>query len=103
MNSEYGRIIKERRAMHGDTQERRAEKMGVGRSTVSNWEKGIMPPYLPDLVRYLSDDPARNGHVAQEHTIQLPLPFDPPINLEVRIAPQRADSIHLAVQWKKIG
>jgi len=109
-NPEYGRVIKQRREEKGDSQGDLAVKMGVGRSTVANWEKGVMPPYLPDLIRYLSEspessqpqtppEPAADIPLTEDQTHQLRLPFESPINLEVRISPQRADTVRFAVQW----
>ena len=104
-------MIKQRREEIGDTQTQFANKMGVPRSTVSNWERGVMPHYLPDLVRYLSEspstpqpltvqEPAADIPMAQEEIFQLRLPFESAINLEVRIAPQRANTVRFAVQWR---
>ena len=70
-----------------------------------------MPHYLPDLVKYLSDqpktpetqtprEPLGDTPLSEEQIYQLHLPFEAPVNLEVRIAPKRADTIHFAVQVK---
>jgi transcriptional regulator with XRE-family HTH domain len=108
LKTEYGRTIRECRDRKGDTQESFASRMRVPRSTVSNWERGQMPHYLPDLVSYLcpakepSEPPAAEPEIpaSDGRTVQLPLPFDPPIHLELRISPQRADTLHFEVVWK---
>lgn len=94
MNPEYGRMIKQRRELRGHTQQQLADRVGVSRGTVANWEKGEMPDYLQELVKYLSDGtPAE-----RDHSYQMLLPFGQASNLELRISPQRADTIRFEVQ-----
>ena len=100
MNRDYGRMIRKRRQEKGHSQKELAKKVRVTRGTVANWEKGEMPPYLEELVKYLSEAPEPHEPQGEEQSYQLSLPFSPPISLELRVSPQRADTIHFAIQWK---
>jgi transcriptional regulator with XRE-family HTH domain len=96
----YGQRIRAHRRKMGHTQENLAERIGVTRPAVNRWEKrGTMPTgkHMDKLVEYLNTDP---GSQNERHTYQLELPFDQPINIELRISPQRAESIHFLVKLK---
>ena len=59
--SDFARNVKRRRAERGMSQEQLAEKLGVTRQTVSNWERSVSFPELPTLeliARALDTDPA---------------------------------------------
>lgn len=59
--SDFARNVKHRRAERGMSQEQLAEKLGVTRQTVSNWERSVSFPELPTLeliARALDTDPA---------------------------------------------
>ena len=59
--SDFARNVKRRRAERGMSQEQLAEKLGVTRQTVSNWERSVSFPELPTLeliARTLDTDPA---------------------------------------------
>lgn len=59
-----------------------------------------MSPQQEKLVKYLSEVPESQKPQVKEEVHQLTLPFDQPINLELRVSPQRADTILFSVQWK---
>lgn len=92
--------IKRHRQSLGESQERFGERFGVQRLTVGNWERGTTPngKHLTALNRQLDGQAEEQG---ESLTYQLLLPFDRPINLELRVSPQRADTIHLEVQLKR--
>jgi transcriptional regulator with XRE-family HTH domain len=94
MSAEYGRFIKQRREQRGHTQQEFADRVGVSRGTVANWEKGDMPDYLPELVKYLST----GLPVEEDRSYQMVLPFGHDSNIELRVSPQRADTIRFEVQ-----
>lgn len=59
--SDFARNVKRRRAERGMSQEQLAEKLGVTRQTVSNWERSVSFPELPTLeliASALDTDPA---------------------------------------------
>jgi transcriptional regulator with XRE-family HTH domain len=82
-----------------ESQSQFAKRFGVTPLAVGNWERGTPPrrKHLTHLTPLLED----SGHAQSESlTYQLQLPFEQPIDLELRISPQRADTIHLEVQLK---
>lgn len=50
-----GEIIKQERIKHGDTQEVLAERLGVSRQTILNWEKGRTLPDSQSLAKLAVD------------------------------------------------
>jgi transcriptional regulator with XRE-family HTH domain len=100
---EYGQRIRDHRRRLGHTQEELAQRIGVTRPAVNRWEtKGIIPTgeHITRLAEYLSTGPESQD---ESHTYQLVLPFDQPINLELRVSPHRADAIHFRVQLKSLA
>jgi transcriptional regulator with XRE-family HTH domain len=105
MNGEpngLGQRIRRCRRTLGENQEVFGARFGVKRLTVINWESGTQPngSHLPTLTQLLKEEEAKQTHT-ESRTYQLQLPFDQPINLELRVFPQRADTIHVEVQLLK--
>jgi len=63
--------------------------------TVINWEKGDVPQAFAKLIQEMDDADRIAGK-----TYQLFLPFDQPMDLEVRVSPKKPASIRLEVEWK---
>ncbi len=91
-----GQRIRLHRVSRGETQEEFAVRLGVCRSTVTNWERGILPEPFATLIQEIEDAQRAGGQ-----TYQLSLPFDDPMDLEVRIYPKKPDSIRLEVDRKQ--
>jgi transcriptional regulator with XRE-family HTH domain len=95
-----GQRIRRYRKQMGESQEAFGRRFGVKRLAVANWEKGATPngKHLPEVERLIRDGETRS---TESVTYQLLLPFDEPINLEVRMSPRHADTIHFEVQLKR--
>lgn len=81
------------RQANEETQQQLADRLGISRGTLINWEKGEFPPGLGKLVEEMYEAEKTAGQ-----TYQLKLPFEQPIDLEVRISPRRATAIRLDVE-----
>jgi DNA-binding XRE family transcriptional regulator len=92
--------IKRYRRSVGENQTEFGKRFGVQRLTVTKWEKGTRPnsDHLPQLTQLLSDREAAQG---ESLTYQLLLPFDQPINLELRVSAQKADTIHFEARLRR--
>ena len=103
MNGESSNLaerIKRHRRNLGESQEQFGARFGVRRLTVASWETGTLPnsTHLPKLTQQLNNEEDAQGEGV---TYQLQLPFAQPINLEVKVSPQKADTIHFEVQFKR--
>jgi transcriptional regulator with XRE-family HTH domain len=106
MNGELNDLpqrIKRYRRSRGESQETFGKRFGVQRLTVTNWEKGTQPNsnHRPQLIQLLGDKEEAEG---EGTTYQFLLPFDQPINLELRVSAQKADTIHFEARLRrKVG
>lgn len=90
-----GAKIRHLRRSLGESQESFGARFGVKRLAVAHWESGTLPKtrHLAQLVRLFEEavpGQARIGGLSR----QLELPFDEPINLEVKISAKHAYTIH---------
>jgi len=92
-----GERIRHYRQSLGETQDQLAERLGISRATLINWEHGKLPAGIGKLIEEMHEAERTSGRV-----YQLQLPFDDPIDLEVRISQKRATSIRLDVE-RKVG
>lgn len=105
---EFGlRIIRCRKKI-GWTQFTAAEKMGVQRTSLSRWENGHEMPSGENMtkLRDVLGVPIGSNEdldAPEPTTYQLLLPFDRPIGIELKVAPQRADTVQFQVQLKNLA
>lgn len=90
------RRIKLHRQRRGETQAELAVRLGVCRSTVSDWERGNLPQPFARLIDEIHEDEKSRGS-----TYQLQLPFSEPLDLAVRIVPKKTTSIEVEFEWKQ--
>ncbi len=102
--------VRAHRRRTGQTQQQLAERLGVTRLTVVNWERGTWPgrnigPLIEEL-RTSEEVPEAEiaEGVREEKTYQLSLPFEEPITVSLKVAPGTADALHFEVRFeRKIG
>ena len=87
--------IRLHRLSRGETQEQFALRLGICRSTLIAWEQGNLPQPIGKLVEEMHEAEKTRGRLYQLH-----LPFDEPVDLELRIGPKRDTSIQVEVEWK---
>jgi transcriptional regulator with XRE-family HTH domain len=92
--------IRRYRKSLGESQKSFGKRFGVKRLTVGNWERGTVPnsKHLPPLTQEMNERGKAKG---EEGTYQLILPFDQPISLELKMSPQKAETIHFEVRFKR--
>lgn len=96
--------IKDCRLNLRESQKVFGKRFGVTHLAVGNWERGTRPHRRHEtaLVLLLKDAHTKEQH--HDPTYQLQLPFDQPINLELKISPQRADTLQVELHLKrKVG
>ncbi len=71
-------------------------RLGICRSTLCSWESGDVPQPFGKLIEEMLD-----AEKARTRTYQLRLPFDEPVDLEVRIAPKKAATVQVDLEWKQ--
>lgn len=94
--TELGERIRLHRIRRGETQQELADRLGIHRSTINKWENGQLQEELAALIQEMDSETDADGK-----TFQLSLPFDDPMDLEVRIYPKKPDSIRLEVERKR--
>lgn len=105
----FGQRIRQCRQQKGWTQTQAAKIMGVQRTSLNRWENGHETPSGENIAK-LSDHLGVSIGSA-EHPVsaaspevhQLSLPFQPRLEVELRIRPKRADTVQLEVQLKTAG
>jgi DNA-binding XRE family transcriptional regulator len=106
--SGFSQRIRAHRRRTGQTQQQLAERLGVTRLTVVNWEKGVWPgknlAQLTDELRTTEREEitiTSEPEPSEAFTYQLSLPFDEPINVSLRVGPRTADSLHFEVHFER--
>ena len=87
------------------TQTELGKAVGVKRIAVSRWENDQATPEGANLMR-LEELLERTGesNAEEQGTVQqLLLPFDRPMVLELRMSPQKADSVQFQVRLKDVA
>lgn len=86
----------------GETQETFGERFQVRKLTVNHWESGTATPKHEhlNLLNLLFRDVLgeEDESTVESATYQLILPFDKPVNIDVRLSPNRATNVRCAVQ-----
>ena len=106
---EFGQRIRHYRERKGWTQTLAATVMGVQRTSLNRWENGRETPCGTNMTKlrdhlgipigtYEDRDAPSEGQA-----YQLLLPFDRPIELELRVNPKRADTVQFQVRLKDIA
>ena len=91
-----GQRIRLHRQSQGETQEQLALRLGICRSTLISWEHDDLPQPIGKLIEEMYEVESARARV-----YQLQLPFDEPIDLEVRIAPKKSSTLQVDVEWKQ--
>jgi transcriptional regulator with XRE-family HTH domain len=84
------------------TQTEFGNRYGVNQVTVSRWEKGLHRPENEHLQK-LVDDGLYESEASEEGSYQMDLPFDRTFVVELKIGPQRADSVSLKLRLRELA
>jgi transcriptional regulator with XRE-family HTH domain len=101
---EFGQRIRHYRRQKGWSQAQAATEMGVQRTSLNRWEKGREMPCGANMTKlrdHLNMPIGSNeGPEAPDNgqVYQLLLPFEQPIDLELRVTPKRADAVQFEVR-----
>ena len=108
-SSEFGQRIRDYRRRRGWTQTHAAVVMGVQRTSLNRWEQGREMPSgrnmakLCDHLRIPIGTSEDVDAPSEGRTYQLLLPFDQPLELELKVSPKRADTVQFQVQLKGVA
>jgi transcriptional regulator with XRE-family HTH domain len=105
-NTHFGQRIRRYRKKKGWSIKELATVMHVQRTSLSRWENGHEMPCGQNMTK-LRDHlqmPIGTSEDAiapiDDRTYQFLLPFDPPIDLELKVTPKRPDIVQFQVQLK---
>lgn len=93
-----GQIRALRARLGGLNQTEFGKRYEVNQVTVSHWEKGVHTPRREHLRRLRADGLEENGE-----GWQMDLPFERTFVVELRIGPQRADSVRVQLRLKELA
>jgi len=103
--SGFGQTIRTCRTRLGLSQDKVARSLGVTRAALNRWENERAMPTPEHMAKLVEHLDIRIGPIraSESQVHQLLLPFDPPINVELRLTPQRADTIQFLLQLKDLA
>ena len=110
----FGQRITRYRKRRGWSQIQAARVMQVQRTSLNRWEKGHEMPSCENMTKLRdhlqmpigTNEEATevlNAQPGHQNLYQLALAFDQPIELELRVMPQKADSVQFQVRLKDIA
>lgn len=105
-NTGFDKRVRTHRRRTGQTQQQLAEKLGVTRLTVVNWEKGAWPgknlvPLVAELRTSEEVTTEVAAEISREFTYQLSLPFEEPITVSLKVGPKTSESLNVEVRFER--